>query len=146
MPFAPAPCFCKITSMPPSPDKSATPAVLDKALPSSNAFEFIHEGLDYTVRRMHGSESSDSKVCRHVSGQDLCEGLRDLALTKWGRLARTVLLRWDITCTLDFGRIVYSMIDMGLMQKQDDDSLDDFKNVYDFAAALESDYRIPSNS
>jgi len=132
--------------MPPSPHESLTPAMSDAGFPSPNACEFIHEGLDFTVRRLHGSQSSNSKVCRHVSGQDLCEGLRELALAKWGRLARTVLLRWHITCTLDFGRIVYAMIDKGFMQKQENDSLDDFKNVYDFAAAFESDYRIPSNS
>ena len=132
--------------MPQIPHKSPKPTVVESELPWSNAYEFIHEGLDYTVKQLHGKKTADSKACRHVSGQDLCEGLRELALAKWGRLARTVLRRWDITCTLDFGRIVYSMIDMGLMQKQEDDSLDDFKNVYDFAAALESDYRIPSHS
>lgn len=111
-----------------------------------HAFEFVHEGLDYTVTHTHGTaDLAAENINRHVSGQQLCEGLRELALSKWGRLARTVLRRWNITSTLDFGRIVYSQIDAGHMQKLDEDSIDDFKDVYDFELAFESGYRIPSH-
>ena len=75
----------------------------------------------------------------------MCEGLRELALIQWGRLARTVLRRWSITSTVDFGRIVFAMVDAGLMQKTEDDSLEDFRNVYDFRVALENEYQIPCN-
>jgi uncharacterized repeat protein (TIGR04138 family) len=57
-------------------------------------------------------------------------------------MARTVLRRWNITGTLDFGRIVFALVEAGHMQKTDDDTLDDFKNVYDFRNAFESRYRI----
>ena len=58
-------------------------------------------------------------------------------------LARTVLRRWNITSTLDFGRMVFAMVDGGLMQKTEEDSVEDFRNVYDFRNAFESDYHIP---
>jgi uncharacterized repeat protein (TIGR04138 family) len=109
------------------------------------AFDFIEEGLRHTVQEAHGDEKAkSSEVCRHVSGQQLCEGLRNLALEKWGMMARTVLWRWNITSTLDFGRIVFALIDAGQMQKTDEDTLEDFKNVFDFKRAFESTYRIPA--
>jgi uncharacterized repeat protein (TIGR04138 family) len=57
-------------------------------------------------------------------------------------LARTVLVRWNVTSTYDFGRIVFAMVDSGLMQKTDDDSIEDFRNVYDFKTAFDAAYRI----
>jgi uncharacterized repeat protein (TIGR04138 family) len=107
------------------------------------AFEFIEEGLRFTVQKIHGA-TVDPNVCRHVSGQQLCEGLRELALTKWGMLARTVLSRWNITSTLDFGRMVFAMIEEGQMQRTDEDTLDDFRNVYEFRKSFDSSYRIPA--
>ncbi len=135
--------------MPPSPEpkqKSPKQPPAELELFPAHAFEFIHEGLEYAVRQSHGSQKPGAKECRHVSGQQLCHSLRELALTRWGRLARTVLNRWNITSTMDFGRIVFSLIETGQMQKLDEDTIDDFKNVYDFKTAFESDYRIPSQS
>jgi len=67
-----------------------------------------------------------------VSGQQLCLGLRDFAIKQYGLLAKTLLSRWNIKSTEDFGHIVYAMVDAGLMRKNDDDSLDDFRGVFDF--------------
>jgi uncharacterized repeat protein (TIGR04138 family) len=135
-------------AMPPSPEpRQKTPQQLvdDLALYPPHAYDFLQEGLEFTVRRIHNAPSKP-KESRHVDGRQLCEGLRELALEKWGRLARTVLHRWNITSTLDFGRIVFALIEVGQMQKTDADTLEDFKNVYDFKAAFESGYRIPSGS
>ena len=116
----------------------------DLGLYPPEAYAFIQQGLSYTVQRVHG-KVKDPKASRHVNGADLCEGLRELALQQWGRLARTVLRRWNVTSTLDFGRIVFAMVEAGLMQKTDDDTLEDFRNVFDFRAAFESDYQISCN-
>jgi uncharacterized repeat protein (TIGR04138 family) len=106
------------------------------------AFHFVQQGLECTVKRLHGEAEPEESHSRHVSGQELCEGLREFALVQWGLLARTVLQRWNITSTLDFGKIVFALIDGGRMQKTDADSLDDFRNVYDFRTAFEGDYKI----
>lgn len=90
------------------------------------------------IREIGGVE----KLNRHVSGVDLCWGLRDMAHRKWGYMARSVLQRWGITRTLDFGRIVFAAIDAGLMQKQPSDTLDDFDGVYDFVTAFDAAYKI----
>ena len=107
------------------------------------AFEFVERGLSHTVQTIRPSTAVDEE--RHVTGQELCRGLRDYAVSQWGMLARTVLERWNITSTMDFGRIVYALIDGGLMQKRDEDSIEHFRNVFDFAQAFEADYKIGTN-
>jgi uncharacterized repeat protein (TIGR04138 family) len=116
----------------------------DVGLYPPEAFEFIQQGLAFTVQQIHGPKASP-KAKRHVTGQDLCEGLRQYAIGQWGFLARTVLRRWNITSTLDFGRIVFALIEVGQMQKTDDDTIDDFKDVYDFRTAFEGGYKIPAD-
>lgn len=103
------------------------------------AFQFVREGLSHTVSMIHGQHpelaSDDS---HHVSGGQLCLGLRDYAVDRYGRLAKTVLRRWSIRGTADFGKIVFAMIDLGLMRKTDEDRFEDFVDVYDFDEAFET--------
>ena len=96
---------------------------------SPMAFKFVQEGLEYTVRNI-------TKESRHISGQTLCEGLRRMALEKYGRLAVLVLKSWGIRTTRDFGEIVYILIDYEWMNAQPSDTIDDFNDVYDFQTAL----------
>jgi uncharacterized repeat protein (TIGR04138 family) len=101
------------------------------------AFVFVQKGLDYTVKQLHGEpRPGDDPAGRHVPGRQLCLGLRDFALLQYGSLARTVLNHWQVRTSEDFGRIVYAMIDAGLMSKTDSDSLEDFVGVYDFSQAF----------
>lgn len=135
--------------MPPSDqpikEKSVQQVVEDVGLYPPEAYAFIQRGLNHTVQKLHGKKK-DPKANRHVTGQDLCDGLREVALNEWGRLARAVLRRWNVTSTLDFGRIVFALVDAGLMQKTDEDTLEDFRSVYDFRAAFEVEYRIPCDA
>lgn len=136
--------------MPPSPEfKQKAPAsvVEEPDLYPPQAYAFVQEGLDLVVRKLHGHKASRTPgKSRHVSGQELCEGLRELALSRWGRLARTVLGQWNITSTYDFGQIVFAMIEAGQMQKTPQDTIEDFRNVFDFKTVFEAGYRIPGAS
>jgi len=102
------------------------------------AFEFVRRGLTYTVEHIHGKRKSHDPDDQsyHVSGQQLCWGLRNYALARYGHLAYAVLAHWNILRTDDFGRIVFAMIDSKLMAKTDDDNIRDFNNVYDLATAF----------
>ena len=106
------------------------------------AFLFIHRGLDFTARRVHGDppdDQDDQRMnCpeRHVTGQQLCQGLRDYAAREYGLMARSVLKHWHIHRSEDFGHMVFAMVDAGLMRKTDEDSIADFTDVFDFAAAF----------
>ncbi len=81
------------------------------------------------------------KLNRHISGRQLCWGLRDLALQHWGMLARTVLESWNIKNTRDFGQIVFGFIDLELMRRQPDDRVEDFDDVFEFREAFDRAFR-----
>ena len=72
----------------------------------------------------------------HVTGRELCDSVRKLALGQYGLLAATVLGHWGIRSTSDIGDIVYNMIATGDLEKTPSDSRADFNNVFDFATAL----------
>jgi uncharacterized repeat protein (TIGR04138 family) len=100
---------------------------------SPTAFKFVYEGLGYTVQNV-------TKEPRHVSGQVLCEGLRKMALEKYGRLAWLVFHSWGIRTTRDFGEIVYTLINHEWMSAQPTDTIDDFNGVYDFRTAFRDQF------
>ena len=77
---------------------------------------------------------------RHISGRELAEGMRDLALDRFGPMARTVLEHWGVEGTADVGHIVFALVDAGVLLKQDEDSPRDFDALYDFEEAFEADY------
>jgi uncharacterized repeat protein (TIGR04138 family) len=103
------------------------------------AFLFVRRGLDFTVHRIHEHPEQLPEGERHVSGRQLSAGLRDFAIDQYGRLARTVLRRWRINQTADFGRLVFAMVEGGLMQATENDSVHDFDNCFDFEAAFKVD-------
>jgi uncharacterized repeat protein (TIGR04138 family) len=89
-----------------------------------SAYEFVLNGLEFYLA--HLGEK------RHVTGQEFSTGLLLFAQRQFGPLALNVLNTWGITGTIDLGNIVYNLIDIGLMSKQPEDSLDHFYNVTDF--------------
>jgi uncharacterized repeat protein (TIGR04138 family) len=95
-----------------------------------DAYEFLMQALFFTQNKL--------KRKGHISGKELLEGIRDLALEQFGPMAKTVLEHWGITSSEDFGDIVFNLIDNGLLFKTQEDSKDDFKNVYDFKEAFDS--------
>jgi uncharacterized repeat protein (TIGR04138 family) len=101
---------------------------------SPPAIKFVYEGLGYTAKKIAAEPS-------HVSGQMLCEGLRKLAVEKWGKLTMLVLNTWGIKTTRDFGEIVYLMIRHKWMSAQPTDSIDDFNDVYDFKAVFKDQFQ-----
>jgi uncharacterized repeat protein (TIGR04138 family) len=107
------------------------------------AYHFVQDGLQYTVNRIYGSVKQPGR-CRHVTGQQLCHGLREFAAKKWGYLAQTVMRRWNITETIDFGRIVFSLARHNVMSTTPEDTIEDFRNIYEFSKAFEAAYRIPT--
>jgi uncharacterized repeat protein (TIGR04138 family) len=86
----------------------------------------------------HVMEGLDSP--RHISGEELAEGVRDLAIREFGPMARTVLEYWGIHCTRDLGEIVFALVEAGVLIREDDDHLDDFRDLFDFEEAFERDY------
>ena len=97
------------------------------------AVKFVYEGLGYTVQNV-------STAPHHISGQTLCEGLKKLAVERWGRLAMLVLNNWGVKTTRDFGEIVFLLIKHNWLTAQPTDSIDDFNDVYDFKTAFKDHF------
>jgi uncharacterized repeat protein (TIGR04138 family) len=77
---------------------------------------------------------------RHISGEELAHGVRELALKQYGPMARTVLAHWGIHDTEDLGDIVFAMVECGVLVKQEEDRREDFQGLFDFEEAFERDY------
>jgi uncharacterized repeat protein (TIGR04138 family) len=110
------------------------------------AYEFVFAALGYTQKMLgrqprvgHGGQAEPE---HHVTGRELVEGIRELALREFGRMARMVFRMWGIERTDDFGEIVFNLVESNLMSKTDEDARTDFHNVYDLDEALVKDYRI----
>ena len=93
---------------------------------------FVLAALEYTQARRTER--------RHVSGAELARAVRDLAIERFGVLAREVLEHWGVRSTDDVGDIVFAMVDLGLLAAQPQDTRADFTNVFDFDEAFERDY------
>lgn len=96
------------------------------------AYMFVIEALEYTMARL-GRQG-------HVSGQELSEGVARLAKREFGPTAKMVLESWGINQTRDIGEIVFALVNAGLLGKTEEDSIDDFVEVYDFDDVFERQY------
>jgi uncharacterized repeat protein (TIGR04138 family) len=103
-----------------------------------DAYLFLRDALDHT-RKMLEKEQKIEKTSKrsvshekHVSGQELLAGIRDLALEMFGPMAITVLEEWGIRTCQDFGAMVFIMVENRLLKKTEKDSRADFENGYDF--------------
>ncbi len=92
---------------------------------------------DFVIKSMEERERQ-----QHVSGQQLCEAIRRYALEQYGYMAKTVLNRWGVHETSDFGEIVFNLIRIGQMRKTPSDAQVDFDNIYDFETAFKAGFKI----
>jgi uncharacterized repeat protein (TIGR04138 family) len=106
---------------------------------AAESYYFLREGLDFTVKAL--KKPADGPE-RHVTGQELTEGLRQYALQEYGPLALTVLRAWGIQRTEDFGEIVFNLVESGKLGKTDKDDRKDFANGYDFFEAFAKPYEV----
>lgn len=119
------------------------------------AYQFVREALDYAHRELGmgrqpsppAEESGDEPPPEaHVTGQELCEAIRQYAWRQYGYLAKLVLNSWGVCSTSDFGSIVYNLIEINEMKKSDSDRREHFDNVYDFQEAFVQQFRIESDA
>jgi uncharacterized repeat protein (TIGR04138 family) len=96
---------------------------------------FVLAALEYAQSRL--------PMRRHLSGGELAWACRDLALEQFGLLAPSVLGYWGVHATEDLGRIVFTLIDVGLLARQESDRLEDFVSVYVFPDVFRAGYRWP---
>lgn len=93
-----------------------------------DSYEFVMQALHFTQSKLkkHG----------HVTGRELLEGIREFAIEQYGPMAKTVFKHWGITKTEDFGNIVFNLVERRVLSKTETDSINDFKDIYDFEAVF----------
>lgn len=96
------------------------------------AYAFVLAALEDVVLRLPRR--------RHVSGEELTQGCRELAIRLYGPLAKTVLGHWNIRSTRDFGEIVFNLLEVGVLSKDEADSRNDFDDLFDFTDVFERNY------
>jgi uncharacterized repeat protein (TIGR04138 family) len=97
-----------------------------------HAYLFVLSALEFCQARLTER--------RHITGRELAIACRDLALDRFGVLARLVLNYWGVRSTGDLGDIVFTLVELNLLISQPTDTRDDFLAVFDFDEAFEQNY------
>ncbi len=124
-------------------------ATLSKPKYHPAAYEFVDHALHFTQKKFGKQtevQQDPPPEDSHISGPQLLDGIRQLALKEFGMMTIPVFRHWGVTSTDDFGRIVWDMIERGRMRKTDRDKLSDFFGVYDFDEAFDKSYQIDTTS
>lgn len=100
---------------------------------SPDAYDFVLEALSFTQKKY--------KRSKHVTGKELLEGIKILLMEEFGTMSLTVLKHWGVTSTEDFGNIVFNLVNSKVLSKTEEDTLEDFRNVYDFSEVFDKGYR-----
>lgn len=119
-----------------------------------DAYHFLREALDHTQKRVNKSsrdarsgrsdKAPEGLPIRHVTGQELLDGIRAFAVEQFGPMVPTVFEEWGIRSCADFGEIVFNMVEIGLLAKTEKDSREDFRNGYDFDEVFRKPF-LPEN-
>jgi uncharacterized repeat protein (TIGR04138 family) len=99
---------------------------------SEGAYLFVLAALEHAQERL--------PVRRHISGRELTFACRDLALERYGVMARVVLAWWGVRSTEDIGSVVFTLVDLGFLASLPNDTREQFVNVYDFTDTFDREY------
>lgn len=99
------------------------------------AYLFVLQGIQWSFEQLG--------VRRHLTGEEFTELLVAFAREQYGELAPFVFEEWGVYRTVDLGRIVYGLIEAGLMSRRPEDRLEDFEEVLDLPKALSDSDFVP---
>ena len=116
-----------------------------------DAYLFVRDSLDHTRKLISKEDRAEQRQAatqviiekgrgpalkdRHVTGQELLEGIRQQALTDFGPMVITVFDEWGVRSCRDFGEIVFNLVEIGQFATTEKDSRADFYG-YDFDDAF----------
>src|SRR5215203_553070 len=98
-----------------------------------DGYIFLRDALDFTTKQQ---KKVKGVSVRHVTGPELLDGVRQYALKEFGPMVITVFDSWGIQSSEDIGHMVFNLIGAGIFGKTEQDSIEDFKNVFDFEEAF----------
>jgi len=98
-----------------------------------DVYAFVRDALDFTVKQQKKIREG---LSRHVTPTQLLDGIRLFALKEFGPMVPTVFGYWDVRSCEDLGHIVFNMIGKKILGKNESDSLEQFRDGYDFHEAF----------
>jgi uncharacterized repeat protein (TIGR04138 family) len=102
-----------------------------------DGYIFLRDALDFTTKQQ---KKIKGVSVRHVTGPELLDGVRQYALKEFGPMVMTVFDSWGIHSCEDIGHMVFNLIAAGVFGKTEEDSIKDFKDVYNFQEAFVSPF------
>ncbi|MCK5844271.1 MAG: hypothetical protein KAG97_06150 [Victivallales bacterium] len=102
---------------------------------SLEAYVFIGEAVNRTIRQMVEDGGK-----RHITGGELLEGIRTFAIDEFGPMSEFVLRDWGLRETIDIGNVVFNMVENQLLNSSDNDSINDFKGVFERGEELSAPF------
>jgi uncharacterized repeat protein (TIGR04138 family) len=121
-------------------EKAVEDAVRADSRYAADAYIFLRDALDVTIKTM---QQNRRDAVHHVSGAELCEGVRDYALQQYGPMVPTIFDAWGIAKTRDIGEMVFNLIRTGAFSRSDSDKIEDFDDIFTFQDAFEKPF-LPS--
>lgn len=103
---------------------------------SVDSYLFLFEALKLAQKKYQRK--------KHVSGKELLDGIKELALEKFGPMSKNVFEHWGVESTDDFGEMVFLLVKGGLLSKTNSDSIEDFHEVYSFDEVFIKEYKYGS--
>lgn len=88
------------------------------------------------------AESGKHSGSSHVDGRQIALAARKLAQDEFGQMATVVFSQWRIRSTMDLGSIIFKLIEIGLLNKNENDSVADFEGVYSIPGELLDGFEI----
>lgn len=98
-----------------------------------DGYLFLRDALEFTLKQKRKSRSPE---IRHVTPSELMDGIRLFALREFGPMVPTVFDFWGIQHCEDVGTMVFNLIEAGIFGKNATDTIEDFKNGFDFHTAF----------
>jgi uncharacterized repeat protein (TIGR04138 family) len=98
-----------------------------------DVYAFLRDALDFTVKQQKKNKEG---VTRHVTADQLLDGIRLYAIKEFGPMVPTVFGYWNVRSCEDLGYIVFNMIQKEILGKNDSDSIEQFREGYDFHEAF----------
>lgn len=128
---------------PTTPEENAVAGWMDRNNIDLEHLRQLHESdslppdIANAIQQIGGPE----RMNRHVTGQQLCWAVRDVALKRWGLMARRVLAKWNITKTEDIGAIIFALVENDWLRKLPTDRIEDFDDVFPFEEGFDQSYQ-----
>jgi uncharacterized repeat protein (TIGR04138 family) len=104
----------------------------------AEAYAFLRDSLEVTMKRRKKTRKESGS---HVGAEELLDGFRLHALDEFGPMSLMVLDYWGLRATEDVGNMVFNLVKAQVFGKTDEDTIESFRDVFDFAEVFVSPFQ-----